>query len=124
MFGCDICQEVCPWNAAPAHPSDPVWAPAGERASGRASELYQRADHELHGFVEGSAMTYTSLSRLRRNLAVVIGNSGNPALAAALDRPGGGIRNAAPSADTPVVGEHVAWAKQRLSGLQAPADEG
>jgi hypothetical protein len=69
-------------------------------------------------------MTYTSLSRLRRNLAVVIGNSGNPALAAALDRPGGGIRNAAPSADTPVVGEHVAWAKQRLSGLQAPADEG
>ena len=66
-----------------------------------AAALWQRTDDELHQFVEGSAMTHLSLSGLRRNLATVIGNSGDPALVAALDRPGRGVKNAAHSAHTP-----------------------
>ena len=56
-------------------------------------------------------MTYRSLARLRRNLAVVIGNNRDPDGLAALDRPGRGSRHAAQSAATPLVQEHVAWAK-------------
>ncbi|MGH9386945.1 MAG: tRNA epoxyqueuosine(34) reductase QueG [Vicinamibacterales bacterium] len=113
VFGCDICQDVCPWNLAPAYSADAVWHNGG-RDGARASVLWQRTDGELHQFVKGSAMTHLSLSGLRRNLAVVIGNSRNPSLASTLDRPGRGVQNAAPSAQTPLVIDAVAWAKRQL----------
>ena len=115
LYGCDICQDVCPWNLAPARTVDPAWH-ATSRDGASATELWQRTDDELHQFVKGSAMTHLSLAGLRRNLATVIGNSGDPALAPALDRPGRGVKNAAHSAHTPVVEEAVAWAKGRLAG--------
>ena len=114
LFGCDICQDVCPWNLSAPETTDPVWRSAHRRDGVRASALWQHADTDLHLVVRGSAMTYLSLSGLRRNLALVIGNSGDPSLAAILDRPGRGIRNAAHSAETPVVVDAVAWAKSRL----------
>jgi epoxyqueuosine reductase len=117
VYGCDICQDVCPWNLAPAVTVDPAFQPR-PRDGARASELWQRTDQELHQFVKGSAMTHLSLAGLRRNLATVIGNTGNPTLVAALDRPGCGVKNAAHSAHTPVVEEAVAWAKARI----APTD--
>lgn len=112
LYGCDLCQEVCPWNLAPAATRDPAFQP--KRGDGaRASALWQRTDQELHQFVKGSAMTHLPLSGLRRNLAIVMGNSGDPGVAAALDRPGRGVRNAAPSAATPTVREAVRWAKRQ-----------
>ncbi len=110
VYGCDICQDVCPWNLAPAVTADTAFQPR-PRDGARASELWQRTDQELHQFVKGSAMTHLSLAGLRRNLATVIGNTREPALVAALDRPGRGVKNAAHSAHTPVVEEAVAWAK-------------
>ncbi len=112
-YGCDICQEVCPWNLAPVLTADPAWA-ATPRHGASAAELWQRTDAELHEFVKGSAMTHLPLAGLRRNLAIVIGNAGDPALAPVLDRPGHGVKNAAHSAHTPVVAEAVAWARKRL----------
>lgn len=112
-YGCDVCQEVCPWNLAAPTTGDPAWQ-APQRDGLRASELWQRTDFDLHTLIKGSAMTYLPLSRLRRNLAVVIGNSREPGLADVLDRPGGGVRNAARSTTSPVVEASVAWAKARL----------
>jgi epoxyqueuosine reductase len=114
VFGCDVCQEVCPWNLAVLPTSDPAWLPRVADGQ-RASALWQQTDQELHGFVRESAMTHTSLARLRRNLAIVIGNCGDPSLAETLDRPGRGVPNAAHSADTGVVRGAVAWAKERLA---------
>ena len=59
-------------------------------------------------------MTYVPLSRLRRNLATIIGNSGDPSQAAVLDRPGRGLKNAARSTHTPAVAEAVRWARETL----------
>jgi epoxyqueuosine reductase len=113
VWGCDICQDVCPWNLAAAVSTDPVWQ--GPARNGRsASELWQESDDELHAMIKGSAMTYVPLSRLRRNLATVIGNSGDATLAAVLDRPGRGVRNAARSTQTPAAQDAVEWARQRL----------
>jgi epoxyqueuosine reductase len=130
LFGCDVCQDVCPWNLAPAVSGDEAWRPR-VRDGVRASDLWQRTDQELNGFVRGSAMTHTSLARLRRNLALVIGNSGDASLAPVLDRPGRGVRNAAHSADTSIVREAVAWAKEQLAkpdarpnGARPSASEG
>ncbi len=64
--------------------------------------------------IKGSAMTYVPLSRLRRNLATVIGNSGDASLASVLDRPGRGVKNAARSTLTPAVQDSVEWARQKL----------
>jgi epoxyqueuosine reductase len=114
LFGCDICQEVCPWNLASPETRDPAWLPrvAGEA---RASDLWRRSDQELHAFVRGSAMTHAPLAQLRRNLATVLGNSGDPALLPVLDAPGRGVPNAAHSAKTPVVQDAVGWARARLA---------
>ena len=117
-YGCDICQDVCPWNLAAPTTGDPVWQ-ASQRDGMSAAELWQRSDFDLHTLIKGSAMTYVPLSRLRRNLATVIGNTGDSGLAAVLDRPGGGLRNAARSTSSPVVTEAVRWAKDQLEPLKA-----
>ena len=112
-WGCDICQDVCPWNLASSITTDPAWqGPIRDGLS--AAELWEHSDDELHERIKGSAMTFVPLSRFRRNLAVVIGNSGDRSLAGVLDRPGHGVRNAARSALTPAVQDAVAWAKDRL----------
>ena len=113
-WGCDICQDVCPWNLASAITADAAWqGPVRDGLS--AAELWQHTDDELHQRIKGSAMTFVPLSRFRRNLAVVIGNSGDRDLAAVLDRPGHGVKNAAKSAQTPAVVDAVAWARRQLS---------
>lgn len=111
-WGCDICQEVCPWNLAPSVTADPAWH-GPVRDGLPASELWERSDDELHELIKDSAMTYVPLSRLRRNLAIIIGNSGDRDAIAALDRPGHGKRNAARSALTPAVQDAIAWARRR-----------
>ena len=113
-WGCDICQDVCPWNLAAATTVDPAWQGA-PRHGRSAAELWQQTDDELHAMIKGSAMTYVPLSRLRRNLATIIGNTRDPSLAPVLDRPGRGVTNAARSTRTPAVEDAVAWAKSRLS---------
>ena len=113
-YGCDICQEVCPWNLAAPTTNDPAWQ-APQRDGLSAADLWQRSDFDLHQLVKGSAMTYLPLSGFRRNLATVIGNTGEPDLSAVLEQPGGNARNAARSAATPVVEDAIGWAHRRLA---------
>ena len=115
IYGCDICQDVCPWNLAPLATLDPAWRPRAGRDRTPAAALWERSDFELHQAVRGSAMVRTPLSRLRRNLAVVIGNTGDESALEVLSRPGHGVKRAALSAETPVVERHAAWARERLS---------
>jgi epoxyqueuosine reductase len=115
VYGCDICQDVCPWNLAPLATLDKAWQPRAGRAAATAVDLWLRSDFELHELVKDSAMTRTTMSRLRRNLAVVVGNSGDNDAETLLDRPGGGKSRAAQSAATPLVREHVEWAKEALA---------
>jgi epoxyqueuosine reductase len=107
VYGCDVCQEVCPYNQ-PAPPSgDPAWQPRPGLDLPRLVDLWNRSDEELRRLVKGSAMTRAKLTGLRRNLAVAIGNSGDRAAVAALDE----ADPARPTADDPVVQEHILWAK-------------
>ena len=88
---------------------------APQRDGLSAADLWQRSDFDLHTLIKGSAMTYLPLSRLRRNLATVIGNTGDAALSGVLDQPGRGVRNAARSTLSPVVEDAVTWARRRLT---------
>ncbi|MEZ5419579.1 MAG: tRNA epoxyqueuosine(34) reductase QueG [Vicinamibacterales bacterium] len=116
VFGCDVCQEVCPYNLAPAVTGDPAWQPRGSREAPDLAALWQRPDDRLHDFVAASPLTHAPLSQIRRNLAVAIGATAAPAAVAALDRPGDGVKNAAFSADAPAVRDAVAWAAGRRTG--------
>ncbi len=107
-YGCDICQDVCPWNQAAARSADPAWLPRAGLDAPRLLDLWRRPDDELRAVLKGSAMKRAGVRRLRRNLAVAIGNSGDGSAAAALQD-----SNEATSAD-PLVVEHVAWAVERL----------
>ena len=107
-YGCDICQEVCPWNASPVRSTDPAWMPRAGLDGPRLLDLWRRSDDELRVLLKGSAMKRAGIRRLRRNLAVAIGNSGDSGAAAALQ---GSVE--ATSAD-PLVAQHAAWAVEKL----------
>ena len=109
VYGCDICQEVCPYNQVPPQSADEAWQPRPGLDLPRLVALWQRPDTELRTLVKGSAMTRAKLTGLRRNLAVAIGNSGDAAALSALaqrspDRP---------SAEDEMVQDHIRWAVRR-----------
>jgi epoxyqueuosine reductase len=118
LFGCDVCQEVCPWNAAPVNVANPSWSSREELNVVSLIDLWRRTDEELAAFIGDTAMSRAGVRGLRRNLAVALGNSGDPRAIDELDRPGAG--------DTmldPLVIEHVQWAKRTLqdaAGSGAP----
>jgi epoxyqueuosine reductase len=113
-YGCDICQEVCPWNQTPAHSASPAWLPRAGLDAPRLLDLWRRRDDELRVMLKGSAMKRAGVRRLRRNLAVAIGNSGDSAAAIALQD-----SREETSAD-PLVAEHIAWALEKLGGEESP----
>jgi epoxyqueuosine reductase len=75
VYGCDICQEVCPWNAAAPRSEDPAWQPrsAWDRVDLRT--LSRRSDDELAAALRGSPMRRTKVRGLRRNVAVASDNA-------------------------------------------------
>ena len=108
-YGCDICQEVCPYNLPPSRSDAASWQPRPGLDLPRLVDLWRRSDTELRAVTKGSAMKRARLTGLRRNLAVAIGNSGDPEASAVLDEQGGDRA----SAEDPMVREHVQWARSR-----------
>lgn len=113
VYGCDICNEVCPWNVSFAgetrenafHSREGLDS-TDARATARA--LLAMSDEEYRVRFRGSAMKRAKLRGLKRNAAVVLGNVGTaddvPLLEQALDDP------------EPLVREHAEWA---LTSVQA-----
>jgi epoxyqueuosine reductase len=109
-YGCDICQDVCPWNLSPGTgvtTADP-WQPRAGLDRPRLLDLWERSDDDLRALLKGSAMKRAGVTRLRRNLAVALGNSGDPSAADPLER------QTESAAVDPVVAEHVRWAVMKL----------
>ncbi len=111
VFGCDICQDVCPWNLTPltGRTAAPEWQVKPVLDGARALDLWRRPDDELQTVVDGTALTRAGVRGLRRNLAVAIGNSGDRQASTSLSAADG-----APSCADPMVAEHIAWALHRL----------
>jgi len=111
VYGCDVCQEVCPYNQpAPTSPDAP-WQPRQGLDLPRLVDLWRRPDDDLRRLVKGSAMTRAKIAGLRRNLAVAIGNSADRQAIAALQE----TSDDRPSTQDPLVREHIEWA---LNGVR------
>ena len=113
VYGCDICQDVCPWNVRFARelPAESSYAPrhslAGKDARQLARDLLGMPQEEFSRAFSGSPMKRAKLRGLKRNAAVVLGNVGTTEDLDVLSR--------AREDPEPLVREHAAWAHARLS---------
>ncbi len=75
VYGCDICQEVCPWNAMAPNSEDPAWQPRPAWDGVGLAVLEAQSDAELAGALKGSAMRRTKVQGLRRNVRIALDNA-------------------------------------------------
>ena len=75
VYGCDVCQEVCPWNAVAPRSDDPAWQPRPAWDQPGLVDLLQMSDGELERALENSAMQRARLAGLRRNIAIAVENA-------------------------------------------------
>jgi epoxyqueuosine reductase len=106
VYGCDICQEVCPYNSVPPQSGEIAWHPRDGLDLPRMVDLWRRPDDELRRLLKGSAMNRAKLTGLRRNTAVAMGNCDDPDAIAALAE----ASDDRPSAADAMVSEHISWA--------------
>jgi epoxyqueuosine reductase len=112
VFGCDICQEVCPWNRRFARPT--VEAGFQARPEGMAPRLLDLLALDEEGFrrcFRGSPVKRAKRRGLLRNVAVALGNAGDPAAVPALVEALGDAE--------PLIRGHAAWALGRLGTREA-----
>ena len=106
VFGCDICQDVCPWNRkAPATGSPEFQARPG-LVNPALDWLAEMSAEEFRAVFRGSPVRRTKHSGLRRNVAIAIGNSKNRELLPLLDPMTGD--------EDPSVSEAARWAKNQF----------
>ncbi len=123
VFGCDICQEVCPWNGTdvfgdPGDPADSADSGARrelalppERAELDLARLLHLSRDEYVSRFRGSPMKRPKQAGLQRNAAVAMGNRRDPRYVPDLAR--------ALAESEPLVRRHAAWALGRIGGAEA-----
>lgn len=113
VFGCDVCQDVCPYTRAAQERADPDFQPTTPaNAYPRLDWLLGMSEAEFRATYSGTAVTRAKRRGLARNAAVALGNSRDPRAEAPLLRV---LREH----DEPLVRGHAGWGLRRLLGDEA-----
>jgi epoxyqueuosine reductase len=112
IFGCDLCQEVCPWNRRFARPTaEPAFQPRPEAIAPRLLELIALDEAGFRQRFRGSPVRRAKRRGLLRSVAVALGNWGSPAAVPALTH--------ALHDPEPLIRGHAAWALGCIDGAEA-----
>ncbi len=104
VFGCDICQDVCPWNRRAPASAEAAFQP--RQFAPPLDRLARISEEEFRAMFRGSPVTRARYAGFLRNVAVAMGNAGEARYRAPLER-------LAASADA-MVAEHARWALEQL----------
>jgi epoxyqueuosine reductase len=107
VFGCDVCQEVCPFNAGAGEAADPQLVSRSiEHALPDLVALAAKGANQVRQLVKRTALRRISRDILLRNVAIALGNTGSPdaipALISLLEN------------KNPLVRVHAVWALRQL----------
>jgi epoxyqueuosine reductase len=106
VFGCDICQDVCPWNRRAPVSSLADFQPRSQLVNPPLRELAALSADEFRKMSRGSPIARAKYPSFRRNIAIAIGNSGDTTLLPLLERWS--------QDDDPIIAEHARWAAEKL----------
>jgi epoxyqueuosine reductase len=109
VFGCDICQDVCPWNRRAPVTSAAEFEAREGLVNPALEGLAQMKAEEFREVFRGSPVRRAKLSGLRRNAVIAMGNSGDKKFLPTL-------RKLSEDAE-PIVAETARWALGRLGPL-------
>ncbi len=114
VYGCDICQDVCPWNRYADITDEHEFQPREGLFNPELSELADMTPDKFRALFKGSPIKRTKRRGLLRNVLIAIGNSGSadyiPKVKSAL------------TDDEPLVRAAAAWALWKLAGSSAKKD--
>ncbi len=116
VFGCDICQDVCPWNRKAPATSAPEFAPRPELVNPALDWLAEISEEEFRRTFRGSPVRRAKHSGLRRNAVIAAGNSGDRKFLPLLEK--------LASDKDETLAESARWARQRIEavpGQSSPA---
>ncbi len=107
VFGCDICQDVCPWNRRAPVADEPAFEP--RHFAPPLDDLAGLSEAEFREMFRASPIQRAKYAGFLRNVAIAMGNSRQEKFREPLER----------MADFPdeVVAEHARWALQRLASV-------
>tara|TARA_B110000196_G_C20927581_1_gene558379 strand:+ start:94 stop:645 length:552 start_codon:yes stop_codon:yes gene_type:complete len=111
IFGCDICQEVCPWNRNTPRTSEPAFQPRSGFQHPELVEWMGMTQDEFSRRFRKSPLKRAKRRGLLRNIAVALGNWGSPEAIPAL---GKGLRDS-----ESLVRQHAAWALGRITAPES-----
>ena len=86
LFGCDVCQEVCPWNRKTPSARPTAWPARHDLAALDAAELLSLSAEDFRSRFQETALARPKRRGLLRNAAIVLGNRGDPAALPALQK--------------------------------------
>ena len=106
VFGCDICQDVCPWNRKAPVTAAPEFQPREGLVNPALEWLAEMTAEEFRERFRGSPIRRAKRSGLRRNAVIAMGNSGDRRFVPLLEK-------LAADEDSGVA-EHARWARKKL----------
>jgi epoxyqueuosine reductase len=109
LFGCDVCQEVCPWNRKAPAGNEPAFGPRADLMAVDLVELLGYTEAEVRRRFRGTSLTRARRRGLLRNAALILGNCGDRAALPALRR--------AAADDDPIIRDAARWAIERIECL-------